>query len=96
MTTQWSVGIAAAGEEVMTLEGIGALADAVAGCGGIASGIGQPEYGVTVLVTAGDRDAAIAEATEILRTAARQANLPEWPISRVEATSEEEAFDHEG
>ena len=92
MTMQWSVGIAAAGEEVMTPERIGDLADAIASHGGIASGIGRTEYGVTVLVTADDRDAAIAEATDILRTAARQAHLPEWPISRVEAISEEEAY----
>jgi hypothetical protein len=92
MTSLWSVGIAVAGEEVMTLQRISDLADAVALSGGIASGIGQAGYGVTVLVEAADREAAIAEATAILRTAARQANLPEWPVSRVEATSEEEAY----
>ena len=88
---QWSVGIEVTGDEVMTLDRIGALADAVAASQGIASGIGRPSYGVTVLVTARDRDDAIARATEILRSAARHANLPDWPISRIEATSEEEA-----
>jgi hypothetical protein len=94
MTTtpsQWSVGIEVSGDEPMTVDRIGDLADAVAADGGIASGIGRPAYGVTVLVTARDRDDAIAQATEILRTAARQANLPPWPVSRIEATSEEEA-----
>jgi len=32
----------------------------------------------------------VAKATEILRSAARTAALPEWPISRVEAVSEDE------
>jgi hypothetical protein len=87
---QWSVGIEVAGDEVMTLDRIGDLADAVASTGGIASGIGQPCYGVKVLVEAEDRDEAVARATEILRAAARTASLPEWPISRVEAVSEAE------
>jgi hypothetical protein len=87
---QWSVGIEVAGDEVMTLERIGDLAEAVASTGGIASGIGQTCYGVTVLVEAEDRDSAVAKATEILRAAARAAALPEWPVSRVEAVSEED------
>jgi len=88
--TQWSVGIEVAGDEVMTLERIGDLADAVASNGGIASGIGETCYGVKVLVQADDREQAIAKATEILRAAARTADLPEWPVSRVEAVSEDE------
>lgn len=87
---QWSVGIEAAGDEVMTMERIGELADAVASSGGIASGIGDTRYGVKVLVSAEDREEAIAKATEIFRSAARTADLPEWPISRVEAMSEDE------
>ncbi|MGH8991921.1 MAG: hypothetical protein ACRDZ7_10410 [Acidimicrobiia bacterium] len=87
---QWSVGIEVAGDEVMTMEHIGDLADAVAGTGGIASGIGQTCYGVKVLVEAEDREQAIAAATGILRAAARTAALPEWPVARVEAASEDE------
>jgi len=87
---RWSVGIEVAGDEVMTLDRIGDLADAVAANGGIAAGIGQPSYGVKVLVEAEDRDEAVAKATEILRRAARVAALPEWPVSRVEAVSEDE------
>jgi hypothetical protein len=90
---QWSVGIEVAGgdgAEVMTLERIGDLADAVAVDGGIASGIGRPSYGVTVLVEAESRESALARATEILRSAARTAALPDWPVSRVEVVSEEE------
>ena len=90
---QWSVGIEVAGgdgAEVMTLERIGDLADAVAADGGIASGIGRPSYGVKVLVEAESRESALARATEILRSAARTAALPDWPVSRVEVVSEEE------
>lgn len=87
---QWSVGIEVAGDEVMTLDRIGDLAEAVASTGGIASGIGQSCYGVKVLVEAEDRDQAVEKATEILRAAARAAALPEWPVSRVEAVSEAE------
>ena len=86
----WSVGIEVTGDEVMTPDRICDLADAVAPASGIASGIGQPCYGVKVLVEAADRDEAVAKATEILRSAARTAALPEWPISRVEAMSEED------
>ncbi|HEV8420670.1 MAG TPA: hypothetical protein VGR13_04875 [Actinomycetota bacterium] len=90
MLPQWSVGIEAEGDEVMTIERIGDLADAVASNGGIASGIGQTRYGVKILVDAVDREQAIAKATEILRRAARTADLPEWPLVRVEAVSEDE------
>jgi hypothetical protein len=90
---QWSVGIEVAGgdgAEVMTVDRIGDLADAVASDGGIASGIGQTCYGVKVLVDAESRESALARATEILRAAARAAGLPEWQVSRVEVVSEEE------
>lgn len=90
MVSQWSVGIEVAGDEVMTIERIADLADAVAPAGGIAAGIGQTGYGVKVLVHADDREQAIARATEILRTAARSADLPEWPLARVEAVSEDD------
>lgn len=91
MLPQWSVGIEAVGDEVMAPGRIVNLADAVASEGGIASGIGETRYGVKVLVHAVDQEQAIAKATEIFRTAARTADLPEWPISRVEAESEFEA-----
>ena len=91
---QWSVGIEVSGDEVLTLDRIGELAEAVAPAGGIASGVGQASYGVKVLVDAEDRDSAVAKATEILRTAARVAALPEWPVSRVEAVSEADADDY--
>ncbi len=90
---EWSVGIEVSGDAVMSLEQIGELADAVASTGGIASGIGQTRYGVKVLVRADDQEEAIAKATEILRSAARTAGLPEWPVCRVEAVSEDDEED---
>jgi hypothetical protein len=87
-TMQWSVGVEVAGDEVMTIDRIADLADAVAPAGGIASGIGQAAYGVKVLVEAAGRDEAVAKATAILRSAAVTASLPEWPVARVEAVSE--------
>ncbi len=90
VAVQWSVGIEVSGDEVMTPDHICDLADAVASASGIASGIGRPSYGVKVLVEAADRDEAVTKATEILRSAARTAALPEWPVSRVEAVSEDD------
>jgi hypothetical protein len=88
---KWSVAIEAAGDVVMTREQIVELADAVAGLGGIASGIGQPHYGATVLIEARSRDEAVDKATGLFRTAAQQAGLPEWPITTVEAVTEAES-----
>lgn len=85
---KWSVAIEAAGDALMTREQIVELADAVAEMSGIASGIGQPHYGATILVEAGSRQEAIDKATGHFRTAAEKAGLPEWPITTVEATSE--------
>ncbi|HET9770697.1 MAG TPA: hypothetical protein VFS16_07400 [Acidimicrobiia bacterium] len=90
VAVQWSVGIEVEGDEVMGPDRICDLADAVAPAGGIASGIGRTSYGVKVLVDAAGRDEAVAKATDILRSAARTASLPEWPISRVEAVSEDD------
>jgi hypothetical protein len=88
--TQWSVGIEAAGDLVMQREQIVELADAVALNGGIASGIGEKRYGATLLVEARSREEAIDKATGHFRAAAQQAGLPEWPITTVEAVSEDD------
>jgi hypothetical protein len=87
---KWSVGIEAAGDVLMTREQIVELADAVAEHGGIASGIGQSHYGATILIEAKTREEAIDKATGHFRAAAERAGLPEWPITTVEATSENE------
>jgi hypothetical protein len=88
--TQWSVGIEAAGDVVMQREQIVELADAVAVNGGIASGIGETRYGATLLVEARTREEAIDKATGHFRAAAQLAGLPEWPITTVEAVSEDD------
>ena len=85
---KWSVAIEATGDVLMTREQIVELADAVADVGGIASGIGKPRYGATLLIEARTRDEAVDKATGQFRTAAEKAGLPEWPITTIEATGE--------
>lgn len=87
---RWSVGLEAEGDRVMTHEEILALADAVAGDGGIATGIGTARYGAQLVVVATSREEAVSKARTSFTSAVRSANLPEWPVVRVEATSEEE------
>jgi len=89
-TLRWSVGIEAEGDRVLTREEVVELADAVAACAGIATGIGTYRYGAQLVVQAAGRDEAIERATtEFVRAAAR-ARLPAAPIVRVEAVSEDE------
>lgn len=90
MTTRWSVGIETAGDRIMEREEVVRLADAVASSGGIASGIGTSGYGAQVIVLAGTREEAIAKATETFAQAVEKADLPVFPIARVEAISEDE------
>jgi hypothetical protein len=87
---RWSVGIEAKGEAVLTREQVVELADAVAECEGIASGIGQFHYGARLVVLARSRDEAIQRATGEFSAAAARAGFPADPIVRVEAISEEE------
>jgi hypothetical protein len=87
---RWSVGLETAGDEVMTTEQILELADAVATKGGIATGMFTPSYGAQIVVFAQTREKAIEKATFFFREAAKKAGLPEWPIVRAEAESEEE------
>jgi hypothetical protein len=77
-------------ERVLTREEIVELADAVAANGGIATGIGTNRYGAQLIVHAGSREEAVEQATEEFTTAAARAGLPEGPIVRAEALSEEE------
>ena len=87
---RWSVNVVAEGDRVMELDEVVELADAVAGSGGIASGIGTTSYGAQLLVDADTR----AEAVELARAefvrAATTAGLPQWPIVRAEAISEDD------
>jgi hypothetical protein len=87
---RWSVGIEAEGDRVFTREEIVELADAVAAASGVASGIGTSRYGAQLLVTADNREDAIATATWVFQAAAKTAGLPAAPIVRTEAISEEE------
>ncbi|MDR2984970.1 MAG: hypothetical protein LBV34_09025 [Nocardiopsaceae bacterium] len=87
---KWSVGIQADCDRVLSREDVVELADAVAGYHGIATGIGTSRYGAQLLVDAPSREAAIETATRQFVAAAAQAGLPEGPIVRTEAISEDD------
>jgi hypothetical protein len=87
---RWSVGIEAEGDHVLTREEVVELADAVAPSNGIATGIGTNRYGAQLIVQAASQDEAIEQATRQFRQAAAQAGLPEGPVVRAEAVSEDE------
>jgi len=87
---KWSVGIEAEGKRVLSREEIVELADAVAACDGIATGIGTSRYGAQLVVDACSRDEAISAATKMFLRAAAEAGLPSAPVVRTEAISEDE------
>ena len=87
---RWSVGIEAQGNRVLSREEIVELADAVAACDGIATGIGTDRYGARLVVDAVSRSEAIGKATEVFIAAAAAAGLPAAPVVRAEAISEDE------
>jgi hypothetical protein len=87
---RWSVGIEAEGDRIMQLDEVVELADAVAGSGGVASGIGTNRYGARVLVMADDREQAIEKGRAAFAEAVAKAGLPAFPIVHVEAVSEDE------
>ena len=87
---RWSVGLQAEGDRVLSREEVVELADAVAACNGIATGIGTTRYGARLIVDAITREEAIAKATEVFAAAAAAAGLPEAPVVRSEAVSEDE------
>ena len=90
---RWSVGIEAEGDRVLTREEIVELADAVAVCDGIATGIGTSRYGAQLVVEAASRDEAVGLATQTFLAAASAAGLPAAPVVRTEAISEDEGED---
>jgi hypothetical protein len=90
---RWSVAIEAEGDRVMTREEIVELADAVATSSGIASGIGTTRYGAQIVVEADSAEAAADLGTTEFAAAAARAGLPEWPLVRVEASSEDDDID---
>ena len=87
---RWSVGLQAEGDRVLSREEVVELADAVAACNGIATGIGTTRYGARLIVDAITREEAIAKATEVFVAAASAAGLPAAPVVRSEAISEDE------
>ncbi|HWL41474.1 MAG TPA: hypothetical protein VNQ73_00925 [Ilumatobacter sp.] len=87
---RWSVTVFAEGDREVTHDEVVELADAVAGMGGIATGIGQHGYGAQIVVAAGTRAEALSVGTNVFAAAARQAGLPDWPVTRAEAIGEHE------
>lgn len=87
---KWSVSVIAEGDRVMTIEEIVALADAVAGRGGIASGIGTMSYGAQLVIEAPTRGEAVDIAIPAFAAAAAIANLPPWPITDADAIGEDD------
>lgn len=85
---RWSVALEAIGDREMEHEEIVELADAVAPSGGVASGIGATAYGARLLVSAEDRDGALATAKDVFAAAVQRAGLPAWPVREVEVVSE--------
>jgi hypothetical protein len=75
---------------VLTREEVVELADAIAASDGIATGIGTNRYGAQLIVHADSREQAIEQATEEFRHAADKAGLPDAPVVRAEAISEDE------
>jgi len=90
---RWSVGIEAEAGQVLTREQVVELADAVAGSGGVASGIGTSRYGARLIVQADSQDEAVAKATEEFTRAAATAGLPPGRVVRAEAVSEDQDED---
>jgi len=87
---RWSVGIQAEADRTLSREEVVELADAVAAYDGIASGIGSSRYGAQLVVDADTREEAIKKATSQFSKAVEQAKLPDGPIVRAEAVSEDE------
>ena len=93
MLIRWSVGIEAEGDRIMKREEVVELADAVATCDGIATGIGTNRYGAQVVVFADSREDAIRKGKERFADAVQKAGLPVYPIVRIEVVSEDEDAD---
>ena len=87
---RWSVGVEAEAGRVLTREEVVELADAVAVCDGIATGIGTSRFGAQLIVEAASREEAIERATAEFWRAAGKAGLPATvPLVRTEAVSED-------
>lgn len=87
---RFSVSLVADGDRAVTHDEVLALADEVATLEGIASGIGAMSYGAQIVVEAASSDEAVDVALRQFTTAAAQAGLPSWPVTRAETVSEED------
>ena len=87
---RWSVGVEAEAGRVLTREEVVELADAVAVCDCIATGIGTSRYGAQLIVEADSREESGEKATEEFWRAVRKAGLKPAPVVRTEAISEDE------
>jgi hypothetical protein len=87
---RWSVGIEAQSNRLLSREEIVELADAVAACNGIATGIGTDRYGAQLIVDAASRVEAVSTATEIFLAAAAAAGLGAVAVVWGGAVSEDE------
>ena len=90
------MGIQAEAGRTLSREEVVELADAVAACDGIATGIGSSRYGAQLVVEADSREEAIQKATSQFARAVEAARLPDGPIVRTEAISEDEDEDLAG
>lgn len=90
MATKWCVSMQAEGDRVMGHDEIVALADAVAGLGGVASGIGTMGFGAQVVVEAPNQDAALELGLEHFAVAVETAGLPSWPVTWAEVECDDE------
>jgi len=90
--TWWSVLVEAAGDDGELEHGdprLDMLADAVSEWSGVATG-GDERYGARISVEASVPLDACRTALDLFHKVAAAAQLPEWPIARVEAITEEE------
>jgi hypothetical protein len=90
---RWSVTVVAEGDQVLSREQIVELADAIAGSGGIASGIGTNRYGAQLVIEADSAERAIELGRAEFTRAAERAGLPAWPIVDADAMSEAEDYE---
>jgi hypothetical protein len=87
---RWSVVLEAEGDREVTREEVVELADAVAGCNGIASGIGTTSYAAQIVVEAATSAEARERAVAEFVRAAAEAGLPAWPVSTIGLVTEDD------
>lgn len=89
---RYSVSLEAEGDREVTLDEVIELADAVAGLGGIASGMGTMAYGAQIIVDADTSAEAVEMALVLFSQAVEKTSLPPWPVVHAESLAEDEDF----